>query len=476
MKSFTIFLESLSPADENRLALEITTEIDNAIGSIPTEISIDDRPKKSNSAKLGISQLMADKDRTKYAPLANDFISSHPDLENVSVPPARREKDYAFKHKDMDRIVYVNVRPDGKRSGAGDDPHELMTAALMLKSSITNPTDSDEMDALIEEVRGSLDKVKGYKQGQVDSLAGDYSNLAKAVSAAQAIHAAGYGGADMVYLTGQAWDDDVKQFQISKYGMNDFNSSDFIIRKGNKHLGVSLKKKIRLTETDPTLINKSFSTLFADKKFEKMMKDIDKKAGLFYLKVIARAKKKGELSDAILADMKKVRPDTKNWKQYVQRINNEIINAELRTSRSLFDPIAKSIIANKEMIGNQLVQLIFKADLKDLQKVDFDFTLVTGIGDYGPKKGVVIEKGEYKDIDTVSEKIENLASKGGVELDYTPGSVQAFEPGSTAAMLQFDLKLGGVVLCHIKLRYKGNFRSAPSFTAVMSDEFKNIYK
>ena len=49
-------------------------------------------------------------------------------------PPARREKDYAFKHKDMDRIVYVNVRPDGKRSGAGDDPHELMTAALMLKS------------------------------------------------------------------------------------------------------------------------------------------------------------------------------------------------------------------------------------------------------------------------------------------------------------------------------------------------------
>ena len=56
------------------------------------------------------------------------------------------------------------------------------------------------------------------------------------------------------------------------------------------------------------------------------------------------------------------------------------------------------------MIGNQLVQLIFKADLKDLQKVDFDFTLVTGIGDYGPKKGVVIEKGEYKDIDNCIRK------------------------------------------------------------------------
>ena len=35
--------------------------------------------------------------------------------------------------------------------------------------------------------------------------------------------------------------DDVKQFQITKYGMKDFNASDFIVKKGNSFLGVSLK-------------------------------------------------------------------------------------------------------------------------------------------------------------------------------------------------------------------------------------------
>ena len=53
--------------------------------------------------------------------------------------------------------------------------------------------------------------------------------------------------------------------------------------------------------------------------------------------------------------------------------------------------MAKIILSNKDMIGNQLVQLIFKSDLKELQKVNFDFALVTGIGDYGPQKGVVID-------------------------------------------------------------------------------------
>jgi len=206
------------------------------------------------------------------------------------------------------------------------------------------------------------------------------------------------------------------------------------------------------------------------------MGTLDKSAGMFYLRVIARAKKDGVLDPATEKLMKKTRPSTKNWKLFIQQIPNEIINAELKKSRSLFGKMGKIISQNKELIANQLVQLIFKADLKELQSVDFDFSLVTGIGDYGARKGVVVEKAEYKNIDTVSEKIENLASKGGASIDYTPGEVQAFQPGATAAMLKLDLSLGGTVLANIVLRYKGNFRSAPSFTAFMSDEFKAIYR
>jgi len=462
--------------NEEAFTLDLLSDIDNQIGSIQTEIEIDKRPGKSTGKKLAVSQVMPDKDRTKFAALANEIIDKHPDLERGPVPPARKEKDYAIKYKNMDRYIYVNCRPDGKRSAAGDDPNELMTAALCLKSTLKIPENSDEMDALINDVRLGLNKVKGYKKGQVESLSGDYPNLCQAVSAAKAVHDAGYGDADMVYLTGQAWDDDVKQFQITKYGMADFNSSDFIVKKGDKFLGVSLKKKQRINQEDPTLINKSFSTLFQDSKFNRIMKQLDDKTGLFYLKVLARGKREGKLSKELLADMEKTRPNTRNWKQFIQRVDNEVVNRELKSSSSLFKDMANIILKNKQMIADQLMQLIFKSDLKDLQKVNFDFALVTGIGDYGPQKGVVIETGEYKDIDTVTTKLNDLASKGDVDLVFTPGSTQAFQPGATAAVLKFDLVLGGVPLCNISLRYKGNFRSAPSFLATMSPEFKAIYK
>jgi len=483
MRSFKTFLpEDLdnlqySESTEKAFVLGLLADIDDKISTVDTEIAEDLRSGKTNSSKLGISQLMLDKDREKYAGLAIEIIENHPDLERIKVAPARRGKDYAFKYKDMDRYVYVNCRPTGKRSAAGDDPNELMTAALCLKSSLKLPENSDEMDALIEDVRNSLKLVKGYKQGQVDALTGDYPNLCQAVSAAKACHDAGYGGADMVYLTGQAWDNDVKQFKISKHGMSDFNSSDFIIKKGDNYLGVSLKKKKRLSEEDPTLINKSFSTLFIDPKFKRVMEQLDKKAGEFYSAVIRSGQKKpGVLNKELLADLKKKPVSPKNWKQYIQRVPNTLINAQLKSSRSLFSDMAKIIIKNKGLMAQQLVDLIFKAELRDLKKVNFDFALVTGIGDYGPQKGVVVEKGEYKDIETVTGTLENLFSKGEVDLIFTPGATQAFEKGAGAAVLKFDLLIGKVPLCNITLRYKGNFRAAPSFMATMTPQFKALYK
>lgn len=462
--------------DEKSFTISILSDIDDKISSINTEIEIDPRSNKQTSKKLGVSQLMLDKDRTKYAPLVYEIIKSNPDLEPIKVGSSRQGKDYAFKYKEMDKYIYVNVRPMGKRSSAGDDPNELMTAALCLFPKKHKAENSDEMDGLIELVKGQLKKVKGYKQGQVDALTGDYPNMCQAVSAANSIIDAGYGGADIVYLTGQSWDDDVKQFKMSKYGMNDFNSSDFIVKKGDKFLGVSLKKKKSIKSTDPTLINKAFSTLFQDKKFDKMIQSLELRAGMFYLRVLASGKRKGLLSKDLLQDMKKKRPNTKNWKEFIQRVPNNLINAELKGSKSLFKDMAKIILSNKDMIGNQLVQLIFKSDLKELQKVNFDFALVTGIGDYGPKKGVVIEKGEYKDIDTVTTKLDSLFSSGKVDLKLDSNVKQAFDIGATAAVLQFDLRIGKTKICTISLRYKGNFRAAPSFLAVMHDDFKRIYK
>jgi len=470
-------LDNIKYNDDDKLfAIKILEEIDNQIGSIDTQIKLDDRPNKATGKKIFFSQFMDNKDRTKYTNMANEIIEKHKDLELVTVSPGRRSKDYAFKHKDMSKYVYVNCRPNGKRSSLGSDPNELMAAALCLKSSLKIPTTVDEMDALIDDVRLALTKVKGYKQSQVDSLSGDYTNLCQAVSAAIAVHDAGYGGADVVYLTGQAWDDDVKQFQITKYGMKDFNSSDFIVKKGDSYLGVSLKKKMRIKQEDPTLINKAFSSLLQDSKFSKIMKQLDDKTGLFYLKVLARGKREGKLSKQLLDEISKTRPTVRNWKKFIQQVDNDLVNRELKSSRSLFKSMADIIMANKLMIADQLIQLIFKADLKDLKQVNFDFALVTGIGVYGVRKGVSIEKGDYKDVDTITTKLNELATKGDIDLVFTPGAKQPFDEGATAAILKFDILMAGVPLCNVSLRYKGDFRSAPNFLAVMTPEFKEMYK
>ena len=463
--------------NEKKFALELLSDIDDQIGSIDSTIEYDTRPKKQTGKRLAISQLIDDKDREKFTALANKIIDDHPALNRGAVPGSRKEKDYAIVFKDLDKTIYVNVRPTGKRSSAGDDPNELMTAALCLKSKIDIPTNSDELDALIEDVKNGLGNVKGYKTGQVDALTGDYPNMAQAVSAAVTIHEAGYGNADKVYLTGQAWDDDVKQFQRTKYGMADFNSSDFIVKKGKKYLGVSLKKKPLPTTGDPTLINKAFSSLLSGSpELKKVRENIEKDAGEFYVHVIKLAARLKKLSPDMMADLKKDKPTSSNWKQYIQRIPNDLINSMLKRKRTLFAIMGETILKNGDLISNQLVQLIFKADLKDLQKVDFDFTLVTGIGDYGPKKGVVVSKGEYKDINTVTSQLDDLFSSGKPNIVFTPGVKQAFQVGATAANLKFDLMIGKVTVCNIILRYKGDFRSAPNFNAVMTKEFKDLYK
>jgi len=469
--------------DDVSFALDVLSKIDNGISTIDAAIEVDNRNGKSNGSKLGLFAIMPGDKRVKWATLARQIIADTPDLEEGPTPAAdRMDKDITVKHKDMKRYIYVNCRPDGKRSKAGDDPNELMTAALCLKSKLVAPKTVEEMDELIQFVKLNLKKVKGAAPGQIASLDGqDYVNLCQAVSAALSMHKNGYGNADMVYLTGQAWDNDVKQFQITKHGMKDFNSSDFIIKKGNNFCGVSLKKKKRITEADPTLINKSFSTLFQDRKFDKLMAQLDRSAAAFYIQVIREAGRnpaKWKIPPAVVKDIKanERKLNINNWKKFVQRLPNDLINFKLKGERSLFKAMSRIILKDANLLANQLVDLIFKAELKDLQKVNFDFTLVTGIGDYGPRKGVDISEGEYKDIDTVTTKLNELVKTGKNTIRPTPGETQAYMEGATAAMLAFDLMIGTMPVARIKLRYKGNFRSAPSFTAEMTDEFKAMYK
>jgi hypothetical protein len=126
MKTFKTFYPNIiedintlkyTGSNENPFVLAILEDIDNQIGGINAKLEIDKRKGKFSGKKLGISAAMPDKERDKYANLARVIISETEDLELQmnNVPGSRKEKDFAFKHKDMEKYVYVNCRPDGGR-------------------------------------------------------------------------------------------------------------------------------------------------------------------------------------------------------------------------------------------------------------------------------------------------------------------------------------------------------------------------
>ena len=480
--------------DDEQFAVDLVSEIDDNIGSIDGEISKDSRPGKTNSKRIGVQIVLPDDKRIPFTAMANEVIDSDKDLDKKSPSSTRARKDFMFRHKDMNRDVYVQTRPDGKRGGgAKADPNELMTAALCTLSSVPEVSTVEELDALIEQVKKIVKsgKVIGFTSLEVEALEKDYDNLCMAVSAAAAVIKNFGGGADKVYLTGKAWDNDVKQFQITKYGMKDFNASDFIIKKGNNFLGVSLKKKASGTTADPTLINKGFSTMIQGSEFDKVRDELDLAAGEFYVRLVKTAQILQRRKPKVAVDkdgnpwldkamIKELGPrgagiNTKNWKKFVQRIPNELINYQLRKSKSFFKPLADVIVKNSDMFGEQLLQLIFKMDLQDLKKLNFDFALVTGIGRQ-LVKGPVIEKGEYKSVDTMVGALDKLFTTGKVKMELDPRKTQAYETGATAAQLFFQLKVGTTPISDITMRYKGNFRAAPNFLAIPTKEFKDLVK
>ena len=480
--------------DETEFGVDVVADIDKQIGSISGEVSSDDRKgKKTNSNKIGIQILLKANDRTKFVNTANDIIKADPDLSVEDPTSSRTTKDFAFKHKDLDKKIYVTTRPDGNRGGGSKaDPNELMCAALCTMSSIPTIETIEDLDALILEVQGAIDsaKVIGYTELEVQAMEKDYDNLVKAISAAEAIPSK-YRGADKVYLTGKAWSDDVKQFQVTKYGMKDFNASDFIIKKGEDYCGISLKKKKSANTGDPTLINKGFTTLLKGKTFDKVRDDLDDASYLFYSKVIKTAQRFQQLKPKTAVDsdgnpwltpalMKKLGPraknlSTANWKKFVTGLPNELINYQLKKSRSLFKPMADVIEDNADLFADTLIRLILKTELKDLQKVNFDFALVTGIGRV-LKNSILIEKGDYSDVDTMTTKLDDLFKSGNPTMKLNTNKTQAFDKGATAAMLHMILSVGTNPVCDIKLRYKGNFASSPSFLATFSKAFKESLK
>ena len=165
---------------------------------------------------------------------------------------------------------------DGKSAGGGGDPHELMTGALLVKYGSKGGTrripanDYQTLtlsETLIKEIKSSAGLVVGYKLKEKEAFDGDFTNLAKAISAANGIlkDLSNATKVVKVYQTGAKWDKEVSKYGDQAHALfgKNYNTSDLVVelynagQKRKKYLGVSLKKKPKRDSKDPTIVNRT---------------------------------------------------------------------------------------------------------------------------------------------------------------------------------------------------------------------------
>ena len=464
--------EELSPSEELQEAIKLVEKIDSKISGINGETEL----KDDNKNRISIIQVVPDKDRIKFCALARDVIESEEDFELIPIKTARSEKDYHFKHKDLSRSIYVILKPSGARGSVRDDPNELLTGIFCCVNYST-PSTIEELDKVIDLAKNNVSKSQGHTQGQIDLFDKAYTNACQAISAANAIKKMLGGNAEKVFMTGKKWPSEVEGFKRNSYGMRDFNSSDIILRKGKTYFGVSLKKKQSKVGQDPTVLNKAFDSLLNGKEFTQAKEQLERKKEQFYVTVIQNAMKEKKLNRRPVS--------AKNWKTFLgggkegtkTKLGNDYVNKSLKSTGSLFKDMADIIKKNEKLIGESLINLILKLDLKDLQKNNFMFSLVTGNGRYTPTKGAIIEDADIFDIDTIVEKMDSLGwSDRNITIEFNKRKLQAFDVGAGAAKLQYVLKVGKMDIIKFEIRYKGNFTSQPQFLAVFTNKFKALLK
>lgn len=293
---------------------------------------------------------------------------------------------------------------------------------------------------------------------------GNIIDMSRGISAAIAVqdwmkseHKVANPTADRVFMTGNVWPKEVKPLAIKAHGFDSYNSSDLIIRPvrmKNAYFGVSLKKKPKPNDQDPTLINKAFDTVLTDKSFDKVKKELEDIREKYFAGLVKEAVEEGyiNLDIAGKTDAQLFKPDkrTRNIEGF-ERIyidtkgsmkmpeiygpkdtNIQVkwgtakesgfeyygdkalgrsqlssrkdtmrawVNSKLGENNCpLYKAFLKVMNDNSEVFAKNLINVTLKTDLpnqmksKNLGNMTFGFALVTGIGE-GTKGKKLLESG-----------------------------------------------------------------------------------
>ncbi len=247
---------------------------------------------------------------------------------------------------------------------------------LTVKTFQSTATDTNGLKEQFVNAINSKVAERSDKKAEDKNKKAVYSDLAAGISAVlQTRSDLGVGIPDAVFVTGNQWPDEVKDFKITAYGMKDYNSSDVILRYGTTYYGISLKKKAFESAAAPTLINTAFGSFFQGTEFTALRNRIMQAKKKFFAKVIYDA----------------CTDDTPNSPFYVPEANDGRGGTILECNQTYQTTASKTLKSEKFSIRGMGLQPDGTLDIRDAEKIldiKVDIWRKDDKGNWEIKKGV----------------------------------------------------------------------------------------
>ena len=247
---------------------------------------------------------------------------------------------------------------------------------LTVKTFQSTATDTNGLKEQFVNAINSKVAERSDKKAEDKNKKAVYSDLAAGISAVlQTRSDLGVGIPDAVFVTGNQWPDEVKDFKITAYGMKDYNSSDVILRYGTTYYGISLKKKAFESAAAPTLINTAFGSFFQGTEFTALRSRIMQAKKKFFAKVIYDA----------------CTDDTPSSPFYVPEANNGRGGTILECNKTYQTKATKALKSEKYSIRGMRLQSDGTLNIRDAEKIldiKVDIWRKNDEGDWEIKTGV----------------------------------------------------------------------------------------
>jgi hypothetical protein len=133
-----------------------------------------------------------------------------------------------------------------------------------------------------------------------------------------------------------------------------------------------------------------------------------------------------------------------------------------------------------ELFADRLIDIILKTNLfqymdaETLKQYNFDFALVTGVGNI-TKKSVSLNKGSLIPLRTTLCGLKRIETKyKTAQFKIVVDEVK--QSTNELAGVSIVLAKGNLTILNLVLRYKGDFSAQPTFTGTIDEQFKNLMK